>query len=103
VFGRWGEMFGDDVVAAMIDRLVHHAEVIPQRRQLPTQRPRPRPCPHRHDRRPIHPRVVSFACRQLISFRVPLTSKSSSHASLVCRARNCRSMLGGFRGVSWKA
>jgi uncharacterized membrane protein len=25
--GRWGEAFGD-VVAAMIDRLVHHAEVI---------------------------------------------------------------------------
>jgi len=28
VFGRWGEVFGDDVVGAMIDRLVHHAEVI---------------------------------------------------------------------------
>ena len=28
-FGRWGETFGDDTVAAaMIDRLVHHAEVI---------------------------------------------------------------------------
>ena len=29
-FGRWGEVFGDDAVAAaaMIDRLVHHAEVI---------------------------------------------------------------------------
>ncbi len=28
-FSRWGEVFGDDVVAAaMIDRLVHHAEVI---------------------------------------------------------------------------
>jgi len=28
-FGRWGEVFGDDVVAAaMLDRLVHHAEVI---------------------------------------------------------------------------
>jgi len=28
-FGRWGEVFADDVVAAaMIDRLVHHAEVI---------------------------------------------------------------------------
>ena len=27
-FGRWGEVFGDAVVAAaMIDRLVHHAEV----------------------------------------------------------------------------
>jgi DNA replication protein DnaC len=28
VFGRWGEVFGDDVAAAMIDHLVHHAEVI---------------------------------------------------------------------------
>ncbi len=28
-FGRWGEVFGADIVAAaMIDRLVHHAEVI---------------------------------------------------------------------------
>jgi DNA replication protein DnaC len=28
-FGRWGEVFGDDVVAAaMIDRLVHHASVV---------------------------------------------------------------------------
>lgn len=28
-FGRWGEIFSDDVVAAaMIDRLVHHAEVL---------------------------------------------------------------------------
>jgi DNA replication protein DnaC len=28
-FDRWGEVFGDDVIAAaMIDRLVHHAEVI---------------------------------------------------------------------------
>jgi DNA replication protein DnaC len=28
-FGRWGEVFGDEVAAeAMIDRLVHHAEVV---------------------------------------------------------------------------
>ncbi len=28
-FGRWGEVFGDPVVAAaMIDRLVHHAEIV---------------------------------------------------------------------------
>ena len=28
-FGRWGEVFGDEIVAAaMIDRLVHHADVI---------------------------------------------------------------------------
>jgi DNA replication protein DnaC len=29
-FSGWGEIFGDDVVAAaMIDRLVHHAEIVP--------------------------------------------------------------------------
>ena len=29
MFGRWGEVFGDEIVAAaMIDRLVHHAEII---------------------------------------------------------------------------
>jgi DNA replication protein DnaC len=29
-FGRWGEVFGDAAdAAAMIDRLVHHADVIP--------------------------------------------------------------------------
>jgi len=27
-FGRWGETFSDDVAAAMIDRLVHRAEVL---------------------------------------------------------------------------
>ncbi|WP_370525813.1 ATP-binding protein [Actinotalea sp. JY-7876] len=26
--GRWGEAFGDDTVAEMIDRHVHHADVI---------------------------------------------------------------------------
>ena len=32
-FGRWGEVFGDPVVAAaMIDRLVHHAEVVSSKR-----------------------------------------------------------------------
>ena len=28
-FSAWGEIFGDEIVAAaMIDRLVHHAEII---------------------------------------------------------------------------
>ena len=32
-FRRWGEVFGDPVVAAaMIDRLVHHAEVVSLKR-----------------------------------------------------------------------
>jgi hypothetical protein len=31
-FGRWGEVLGDEVVATMIDRLVHHADVIALKR-----------------------------------------------------------------------
>jgi len=32
---KWGEVLGDDVVAAaMIDRLVHHAEVVALKRDL---------------------------------------------------------------------
>ena len=46
-FARWGDVFGDQVVAsAMIDRIVHHADVIdPQRLQLPTQTHRDRSLP----------------------------------------------------------
>jgi len=37
-FSAWGQIFGDEVVAAaMIDRLVHHRDPRPQRRQLPAQ------------------------------------------------------------------
>ena len=42
-FGRWGETFGDDTVAAaMIDRLVHHADILSLKGKLPAQRQRPR-------------------------------------------------------------
>ena len=43
-FGRWGEVFGDAVVASsMIDRLVHHAEVgLHEGGQLPPEGPRGR-------------------------------------------------------------
>jgi DNA replication protein DnaC len=46
-FGRWGEVFGDDVVAAaMIDRLVHHAEVVALKGDsYRLKKPRPRPSP----------------------------------------------------------
>ena len=42
-FSAWGEIFGDEVTAtAMIDRLVHHAEILtPQGRQLPATRQGP--------------------------------------------------------------
>jgi hypothetical protein len=45
----------------MIDRLVHHAEVIaPQGRQLPAQEPRPRSHRTDHNRELIHRRRVHF-------------------------------------------
>jgi hypothetical protein len=45
LFSGWGEIFGDDIVAtAMIDGLVHHAEILALKgRELPPQRPRPGP------------------------------------------------------------
>jgi hypothetical protein len=54
-FGRWGDVFGDDVVAAaMIDRLVHHADVvalkaIPTGSKTETSAASPRPPPRNHD------------------------------------------------------
>ena len=60
-FGRWGEVFGDDVVAAaMIDRLVHHAEVIALKGDsYRHQRPRPRARP-RIDHRRMNTKGVNF-------------------------------------------
>ena len=51
-FSAWGEIFGDDMAAtAMIDRLIHHAEILSlEGRQLPPTRQRPRRPPH-----PPHP------------------------------------------------
>jgi DNA replication protein DnaC len=51
-FGRWGEVFGNEVVAAaMIDRLVHHPEVISLKGDTYRLKPRPRPLRGRHRRR----------------------------------------------------
>ena len=51
-FSEWGEIFGDDMAAtAMIDRLIHHSEILsPQGRQLPATRQGPR----HPDRRQTH-------------------------------------------------
>jgi DNA replication protein DnaC len=53
VFGRWGEVFGDDVVDARDDRPAGppRRSHRPQGRQLPTQRPRPGPRPRSHHHR----------------------------------------------------
>ena len=60
-FSAWGEIFGDDVVAAaMIDRLVHHAEILALKgdsyrlkdRDLPARQP-----PEPRNRMTDHPRT----------------------------------------------
>ena len=60
----WGEIFGDDVVAAaMIDRLVHHAEILALKGdsyRLRDKRPRrPQPRQERRNRLTDHPRRTS--------------------------------------------
>ena len=57
-FGRWGEVFGDEVVAAaMIDRLLHHAEVISLKGdsyRLKNREPRPPTSGRTHHRMKIN-------------------------------------------------
>ncbi len=86
-FGRWGEVFGDEVVAAaMIDRLVHHAEVIALKgRQLPTQRPRPRTRPSQQDRRQLT-EGSTFTYRKGVSFQSPLTLREPDQGLHVVEA-----------------
>ena len=84
-FGRWGEVFGDDVVAAaMIDRLVHHAEVIalkgdsyrlkdrdlgrvPSRRQPTTEHQQPKGVNFQPSKRGQISAVVECAVRRCVS------------------------------------
>jgi IstB-like ATP binding protein len=74
-FGRWGEVFGDDVVAAaMIDRLVHHAEVIALKGDSYRLKDRDLgrvPTTGTEDNQPC--RGSAFSCRQGVTFRLPLT------------------------------
>jgi DNA replication protein DnaC len=68
-FGRWGEVFGDDVVAAaMIDRLVHHAEVISLKGDS-----------YRLKNRDLG--RTKFGCRQRVRIQTPLTRTSASRIS----------------------
>ena len=64
-FGRWGEVFGDEVVAAADDRPARPPRRghRPQRRQLPTQRPRHRPRHTQQHRRMTHPEGSIFSRR----------------------------------------
>ncbi len=93
-FGRWGEVFGDDVVAAaMIDRLVHHADVVALKGdsyRLTQPRPRPRP----HSRPPLTPTWSIFGCRQLINFQLPLTAAwNPPTSSSLAEEERLRSLL----------
>ena len=114
-FCAWGEIFGDDMAAtAMIDRLIHHAEILsPQRRQLPAPRQRPRrppqhapptsPDPHRDRaagislrsptarsakrRRQPHPRGLLFNRRNWSTFQPALTGPGDRQAAGIWRTR----------------
>jgi hypothetical protein len=69
-FGRWGEVFGDDVVAAaMIDRLVHHAEVVSLRGDSYRLKDRDLGRPTRAQRRPM--------TNEGVNIQLPLTRRSS--------------------------
>jgi IstB-like ATP binding protein len=49
----WATVFGDQAVAAaMIDRIVHHADVFPQRRQVPAPQTRHRQPPRHQNSEP---------------------------------------------------
>ena len=64
-FGRWGEVFGDDVVAAaMIDRLVHHAEITSKATDTASEIAR-RPPPPATDLLSFPPSVVSAGHRKI--------------------------------------
>jgi DNA replication protein DnaC len=79
-FSGWGGVFGDQAVAAaMIDRIVHHADVLHhQRRQLPTPRTRhrqPPQHPHHHRQQPTIdcPQPLTFQAPKPTSFQAPST------------------------------
>jgi DNA replication protein DnaC len=77
-FGRWGEVFGDDVVAAaMIDRLVHHADVIALKGdsyRLKDRTSAASPQPEQPTTQDQQPRGGSVSrCRPGVKIRAPLT------------------------------
>ena len=74
----FGDVFGDDVVAAaMIDRLVHHAEVITLKEtateaKSATSAAHPRPQPSLRNNHQPPPQGVSFQpCRQGVKIQTP--------------------------------
>jgi hypothetical protein len=76
-FSAWGEIFGDDAVAiAMVDRLVHHAELLSLKGDsYRLKRPRPRrptrPRPPRHPLTPVTSRAADRSLRSALRAFAP--------------------------------
>jgi DNA replication protein DnaC len=61
-FARWGDVFGDQVVAAaMIDRIVHHADVLAPATDSKTPESTPCPPPEQTTRHTNHDHVAYFS------------------------------------------
>jgi hypothetical protein len=82
-FGRWGEVFEDEVGRRRHDRPARppRRSRLPPRRLLPAQRPRPRPNINNKQRGPMTNRGSKFGCRQAVGFRLPLTPCSPSSST----------------------
>ncbi len=88
-FGRWGEVFGDDVVAAaMIDRLVHHAEVIALKGDSYRIKDRDLGRVPGSTTEELTPRGSIFNRRKGVNFRPPLTTGNSRYG----HSRNTRTL-----------
>jgi hypothetical protein len=82
-FGRWGETFGDHTVnAAMIDRLVHHADVVALKGDSYrlTDRDLGRPHTDNTDRHQTQPEGVNFQPTPGVNIQPPLTKNARAKA-----------------------
>ncbi|MGL5827308.1 MAG: IS21-like element helper ATPase IstB [Nocardioides sp.] len=96
-FSGWGGVFGDQAVAAaMIDRVVHHADVLtPEGRQLPATQPRHRhPAQHQN---PRHGRLTNT--NRWPHFRALPTHRQSTPGSHSWSGASCGSPPGS-RGMA---
>ena len=84
-FARWGEVFGDHTVAAMIDRIVHHAEVIALK--VDSYRLKNRRVPAASPERTNHQGASTFTCRGRVDFQPPLTPLTVSQEQPSCQAQ----------------
>lgn len=94
-FGRWGKVFGDDTAAAILDRLVHHADMNVLKGASYRLKPRPRPHPH-PNRRPTMTTSTgaTFNRRQQARFQPSLTSLTFGP-----RPSDCPVMTAAFKAA----